>query len=61
MVWGCFTASSVGPLVKIEGIMNDEMYRDNTSGEYADNLHTCVDVSVRQRPETLLQDSKVVA
>ena len=42
MVWGCFTASGVGPLVKIEGIMNGEMYRhiliNNLSGEYADNL-----------------------
>ena len=28
MVWGCFTASGVGPLVKIKGIMNGEMYRD---------------------------------
>jgi len=42
MVWGCFTASGVGPLGKIEGIMNGEMDRDilvnNLSGEYADNL-----------------------
>jgi len=42
MVWGCFTASSIGPLVKIEGFMNGEMYRDilinNLSEEYADNL-----------------------
>jgi len=43
MVWGCFTASGVGPLVKIEGIMNGEMDRDilinNLSGQYADNCH----------------------
>jgi len=42
MVSGCFTASGVGPLVKIEGFMNGEMYRDilinNLSEEYADNL-----------------------
>ena len=28
MVRGSFTATGVGPLVKIEGIMNGEMYRD---------------------------------
>jgi len=42
MVWGCFIASGVCPLVKIEGIMNGKMDRDilinNLSGEYADNL-----------------------
>jgi len=42
MVWGCFTASGIGPLVEIEGIMNGEMYRDilinNLSEEYVDNL-----------------------
>ena len=42
MVWGCFTASGEGPLVKIEVIMNGEVYRDilrhNLSGEYFDNL-----------------------
>ena len=27
MVWGCFTASVLGPLVKIEDIMNGEIYR----------------------------------
>ena len=41
-VWGYFTASGVGALVKIEGIMNGEIYRDilrnNLSEEYADNL-----------------------
>ena len=38
----CFTASGVGLLVKIEGIMNDEMYRhirgNNLAVVYADNL-----------------------
>jgi len=42
MVSGCFTASGVGALVKIEGFMNGEMCRDflinNLSEEYADNL-----------------------
>jgi len=42
MAWGCFTASGVGSLVKIEGNMNGEMDRDilmNTlSGEYAETL-----------------------
>ena len=28
MVWSWFTAFGLGPLVKIEGIMNGEMYRD---------------------------------
>ena len=41
MVWGCFTASGVGPPVKIDGILNGEMYRaiigNNLSEEYADN------------------------
>ena len=42
MVWGCFTSSELGALVKIEGIMNCEMYtailRYNFSGESGDNL-----------------------
>ena len=42
MVWDCFTASGVGLLVKIKGIMNGEMYRDilrnHLSGDYVDNL-----------------------
>ena len=42
MVWGCFTVSGVGPLVKIAGIMDCEMYRsilkNNLSEEYADIL-----------------------
>ena len=42
MVCDCCTTSDVGPLVKIEGIMNGEMYRDflrnNLSGKYANNL-----------------------
>ena len=28
MVWECFTASGVGAVVKIEGIMNSGMFRD---------------------------------
>ena len=42
MVWGCFTASNVGPLVKIVGNMNGKLYRNilrnNLSAEYADSL-----------------------
>ena len=42
MVWDCFTASGVDPLIKIEGIMKGETFRDilsnNLSGEHADNL-----------------------
>lgn len=42
MVWGCFTAFGVGPIVKIDGIMNGEMYKnilkENLATEYADNL-----------------------
>ena len=42
MVRDCFNVSGVGPLVKIEGIMNGEVFRDiltnNISGEYVDNL-----------------------
>lgn len=42
MVWGCFTASGVGPIVQINGKMTGEMYRDiletHLNREYADNL-----------------------
>ena len=36
MIWSCFTASWLGLLVQIEGIMNGEIYRDiprNLSGQ----------------------------
>ena len=42
MVWGCFTSSGVGPIVRIDGIMNGEMYKnilnDHLVNEYADDL-----------------------
>lgn len=28
MIWGCFSARGVGPLYRIQGTMNKEMYRD---------------------------------
>ena len=42
IVWGCFTTSGIGPLVKFKGTMNGEMYRDiltnNLSEENVENL-----------------------
>lgn len=42
MVWGCFTASGVGPIVEIKGKMTGIMYRDilesNLIGDYTENL-----------------------
>lgn len=42
MVWGCFNASGVGPIVKIDGKMTGVMYKDiiaeHLDGDYADDL-----------------------
>ena len=36
--FGCFTACGVGPIVKIEGIISVEMYRDMLRNNLSDNL-----------------------
>lgn len=44
MVWGCFTASGVGPIVQIDGNMTGEVYKNilqqNLMGDYARSLPT---------------------